>query len=284
MNVHPNLRRRRGLLVAAAAIAALAVVAMPAQATTAATTAARSAGSTAPTVVLVHGAFADPTAWDAVNVSLRKDGYATIVPALGLQSLSADTQIVRDTLDAIPGPKVLVAHSYGGVVVSNAATGRSDVTALVLTTAYLPAQGESISSLSQGYTPPAFLAPPFPPGHLLIDATGSAIIDPAFFRGDFAQDLNPKLAARMAAAQKPVNLSVLFTPSGPPAWATIPSWYAVSGADRVIDPALQRAMAARASSTTVTFDDASHAGGFTHYSARFTKLIEQVATSTAATS
>ena len=283
MNVHPNPRRRRGLLVAAAAIAVMAAAAMPAQATSA-TTATRSAASTAPTVVLVHGAFADPTAWDEVDDSLRKDGYATTVPALGLQSVAADAQIVRDTLDAIPGPKVLVAHSYGGVVVSNAATGRSDVTALVLTTAYLPAQGESISSLSQGYTPPAFLAPPFPPGHLLIDATGSAIIDPAFFRGDFAQDLNPKLAARMAAAQKPVNLSVLFTPSGPPAWATIPSWYAISGADRVIDPALQRAMAARAGSTTVTLDDASHAGGFTHYSARFTRLIEQVATSTAATS
>jgi pimeloyl-ACP methyl ester carboxylesterase len=284
MNVHPKPRRRRGLLVAAAAIAALALVALPAQATSAATADARGAWSTVPTVVLVHGAFADPTAWDEVNASLRKDGYATAVPALGLQSVAADAQIVRDTLDAIPGPKVLVAHSYGGVVVSNAATGRSDVTALVLTTAYLPAQAESIGSLSQGYTPPAFLAPPFPPGHLLIDATGSAIIDPAFFRADFAQDLNPKAAARLAAAQRPVNLGVLFTPSGPPAWATIPSWYAISGADRIIDPALQRAMAVRAGSTIVTFDDASHAGGFTHYSARFTKLIEQVATSMAATS
>jgi pimeloyl-ACP methyl ester carboxylesterase len=283
MNVHPK-PRRRSLLVVAAAIAALAAAALPAQATSGVTTAARSAGSTAPTVVLVHGAFAAPTAWDEVNASLRKDGYATAVPALGLQSVAADAQIVAATLDAIPGPKVLVAHSYGGVVVSNAATGRSDVTALVLTAAYLPAQGESIGSLSQGYTPPAFLAPPFPPGHLLIDATGSAIIDPGFFRADFAQDLNPKLAAHMADAQNPVNLGVLFTPSGPPAWATIPSWYAISGADRIIDPALQRAMAARAGSITVTFDDASHAGGFTHYSARFTKLIEQVATSTAATS
>ena len=280
MNVNPKPRRRRGLLAAAAALAALAAAALPAQATSAPSTDARGTGS-APTIVLVHGAFADPTAWDAVNTALRKDGYTTAVPALGLQSVAADAAIVQDSLDAIPGPKVLVAHSYGGVVVSNAATGRSDVSALVLTTAYLPAQGESIGSLSQGYTPPAFLAPPFPPGHLLIDATGSAIIDPAFFRADFAQDLNPKLAAHMAAAQRAVNLSVLFTPSGPPAWATIPSWYAISGADRIIDPALQLAMATRAGSTTVTFDDASHAGGFTHYSARFTKLIEQVAATVA---
>lgn len=283
MNVNPKPRRSRGLLVAAAAIAALALAGPPAQASSVAAAAARSAASTAPTVVLVHGAFADPTAWDEVRASLRKDGYATAVPALGLQSVAADAQIVRDTLDAIPGPKVLVAHSYGGVVVSNAATGRSDVSALVLTAAYLPAQGESIDSLSQGYSPPAFLAPPFPPGHLLIDASGSAIIDPAFFQADFAQDLNPKLAARLSGAQKPVNLGVLFTPSGQPAWTSIPSWYAISGADRIIDPALQRAMAGRAGSTTLTFDDASHAGGFTHYSARFTKLIEQVATSMAAT-
>lgn len=283
MNVHPKLRRRSALLVVAAGLAAVAAAALPAQATSAATDAG-APGSTAPTIVLVHGAFADPSAWDQVNVSLHKDRYATAVPALGLQSVAADAQIVRDALDAIHGPKVLVAHSYGGVVVSNAATGRSDVAALVLTTAYLPAQGESIGSLSQGYTPPAFLAPPFPPGHLLIDPTGSAIIDPAFFRADFAQDLNPKAAARLAATQKPVNLGVLFTPSGPPAWATIPSWYAISGADRIIDPALQRAMATRAGSTIVAFDDASHAGGFTHYSARFTKLIEQVAATTAATS
>ena len=83
----------------------------------------------------------------------------------------------------------------------------------------------------------------------------------------------------MAAAQTPTSLSILFTPSGPPAWRDLPSWYAVSGADRVIDPALQRAMASRAGATVVTFDDASHAGGFTHYSSRFVKLVEQAATS-----
>ena len=146
------------------------------------------------------------------------------------------------------------------------------------TAAYVPAPGESIFSVSEGWAPPVFLQP----GHLLFVSPTSAIIDPAFFRDDFAQDLNPKRAAVMAAAQQAVALDILFTPSGPVAWQEgIPSWYAVSAADRVIDPALQRFMAGRAGATIVEFDDASHAGGFTHYAARFTKLIEDAAEATA---
>lgn len=280
MNFQRPLHHRRSLGVLAAATAAVAVffcASGPAQAAKGYDPPGR------PTVVLVHGAFADPTSWAKVSAGLQKDGYATAVPALGLQSVAADSAILRATLDAIAGPKVVVAHSYGGVVVSNAALGRTDVRALVLSAAFLPAEGESINSMSAGYAPPAFIVPPFPPGHLLFDASGSAVIDPAFFHADFAQDLSPKLAARMAAAQHPANLEILFTPSGPPAWATIPSWYAVSGQDRIIDPAQQRDMAARAGSTMVTFDDASHAGGFTHYSARFIKLVEQAATATEVT-
>jgi Alpha/beta hydrolase family len=98
------------------------------------------------------------------------------------------------------------------------------------------------------------------------------IIAPQFFREDFAQDLNPKLAAEMAADQHPTSLAILGSPSARGAWHDLLSWYAVSGADRVIDPALQRFMAQRAGSTTVQFDDASHAGGFTHYATRFVKL------------
>jgi Alpha/beta hydrolase family len=107
------------------------------------------------------------------------------------------------------------------------------------------------------------------------------IIAPEFFREDLAQDLNPKLAAALAAAQDPTSLVILGAASGPGAWHTLRSWYAVSAADRVIDPALQRFMAQRARSTTVQFDHASHAGGFTHYAARFVKLIEQAAQATA---
>jgi pimeloyl-ACP methyl ester carboxylesterase len=231
-----------------------------------------------PTIVLVHGAFASPSAWDTVVAALHKDGYQTATPALGLDSLDGDLAIVRSTLDSINGDKILVGHSYGGFVISNAADGRADVRGLVYTAAYVPDTGDSIASLGAGYAPPAFLAP----GHLAFAPSFPyVIIDPRYFRDDFAQDLNPKLAAELAASQHPTNFGILVSPSGHGAWHDVPSWYAVSSADRVIDPALQRFMAGRAGSTVVQFDDASHAGGFTHYAARFTKLIEEAIAATA---
>ena len=259
---------RRLLILATAVVVALVsvvfTIAAPAQAST-----------PRPTIVLVHGAFSGSSAWNEVTAGLHKDGYTTVAPALTLSGLADDVATVRAALDATPGPKILVGHSYGGFVVSNAATGRADVVGLVFTAAFLPDDGDTIGGLGTGYAPASFLAP----GHLVVDQNGVATITPANYREDFAQDLNPKLAGSMAAAQTPTSLSILFTPSGPPAWRDLPSWYAVSGADRVIDPALQRAMATRAGSTVVTFDDASHAGGFTHYSSRFVKLVEKAATS-----
>lgn len=231
-----------------------------------------------PTIVLVHGAFASPAAWDRVADGLHKDGYQTATPTLGLASLDGDVAIVQATLDSIPGDKLLVGHAYGGFVISNAAVGRSDVRGLVCTAGFLPDTGETIQSLSVGYAPPASLAP----GHLVpAPELPFVIIAPEFFREDLAQDLNPKLAAELAAAQHPTSAAILGAASGPGAWHTLPSWYAVSAADRVIDPDLQRFMAQRARSTTVQFDDASHAGGFTHYAARFVKLIEQAVQATA---
>jgi pimeloyl-ACP methyl ester carboxylesterase len=239
-------------------------------------TSARAAESK-PTIVLVHGAFASPSGWDRVAAALHKDGYETATPALGLDSLAGDVSIVQATLDSIGGDKILVGHSYGGFVISNAAIGRTDVLGLVYTAAYVPDTGETIESVSAGYVPPAFLAP----GHLVFAPSFPyIIIDPQYFRDDFAQDLNPKLAAELAASQHPTSLAILGSPSGPGAWHTLPSWYAVSGADRVIDPDLQRFMAQRAGSTVVQFDDASHAGGYTHYATRFVKLIEQAVQAT----
>ena len=264
----PPRMLRRLVLLATAVLVALVSVLLTTTATSAQASAPR------PTIVLVHGAFSGSSAWNEVTAGLRKDGYTTVTPALTLSGLAADVATVRATLDATGGPKILVGHSYGGFVVSNAATGRTDVVGLVFTAAFLPDDGETIVGLGEGYAPAAFLAP----GHLIVDQNLVATITPANFRDDFAQDLNPKLAASMAAAQTPTSLTILFTPSGPPAWRELPSWYAVSGADRVIDPALQRAMASRAGSTVVTFDDASHAGGFTHYSTPFVKLVEQAAT------
>jgi pimeloyl-ACP methyl ester carboxylesterase len=249
---------RLGALIAAALILSL----------TAFSTGARAAEPD-PTIVLVHGAFASPAGWDGVTAALHKDGYRTAAPTLGLASVADDVATVRSTLDAIPGDKILVGHSYGGFVITNAASGRTDVRGLVYTAAYVPDSGETINDLGVGYTPGAFLA------HLVFVPFPIAIVDPQFFPEDFAQDLNPKLGAEIGAQQRPTSLGLFVTPSGPAAWHALPSWYAVSDHDRAIDPALERFMAQRAGSTTVQFSAASHVGGLTHYKARFVKLIEQ---------
>jgi pimeloyl-ACP methyl ester carboxylesterase len=238
---------------------------------------AEASTSQKPTIVLVHGAWAGPSGWDQVAAGLHKNGYATATPTLGLASLDADTATVRTALNSIPGKKILVGHSYGGAVISNVAYGRSDVLGLVYTAAFVPDEGDSLLSLGEGYQPPATLP------HLIwagAPFASQSLIDPSYFREDFAQDLSPKLAATLSAQQRPADFSIFVTPSGTVAWHSLPSWYAISGADRVVDPALQRAMAQRIGATTVEFDDASHAGGFTHYSSRFVKLIEQAAQAT----
>jgi pimeloyl-ACP methyl ester carboxylesterase len=235
------------------------------------------AAETKPTIVLVHGAWASPGGWDQVVSRLRADGYTTVTPRLDLLGIDSDVATVRSVLDAIPGDKIVVAHSYGGVVASNATAGRSDVRALVFTAAFVPDAGDSILSMGAGYNPPAPLA------HLVWTGTpwaSLALIDPAFFPADFAADLSPMKAAVLNAGQQPTSPAILVTPSGPVGWHAIPSWYAISGMDRVIDPAQQLWMAQRAGATIVRFDDASHAGGYTHYSARFTKLVEDAVAAT----
>lgn len=231
-------------------------------------------GASHPTIVLVHGGWAGPESWSRVVTRLNNDGFATVTPTLALDSLAGDVATVREALDGIPGKKVLVGHSYGGEVITNAAFGRSDVISLVYTAAFAPDMGESLQTLGAGYNPPAALP------HLVFSGAPFAspcLIDPAYFRADFAQDLNPIEAAVLSSQQRAFNFPIFFAQSGPAAWHSLPTWYAVSGSDRMIDPALQRAMAARMGAHTVVFEDASHAGGFTHYAARLSDMIEQAA-------
>src|SRR6266851_4141605 len=148
---------RLRLILSTATIVALAAVA-----TGSAAQASAADAVAKPTIVLVHGAFASPAAWQRVTDALHKDGYETATPALGLESLAGDVSIVQATLDSIAGEKILVGHSYGGFVISNAAVGRTDVRGLVYTAAYVPDAGETIAALNTGFAPPAFLAP----GHL----------------------------------------------------------------------------------------------------------------------
>ena len=259
------------IVVAVVALALLALSILPA---TALARPALAAGDR-PTIVLVHGAWAGPSGWGQVVAGLEKDGYATATPTLDEATLTGDVATVRATLDAIPGDKILVAHSYGGMVISNAATGRSDVLGLVYTAGLMPEEGQTAFSVQDGYKQTEAV------NHLIFDPFPFAYIDPAFFPGIFCQDLSPKKAAELNAGQRPAGLGALTEPSGPVAWHSLPVWYAISGQDLVIDPALQQDLAARAGATTIRFDDASHAGAYTHYASRFVKLIEQAVTATA---
>ena len=272
---------RRAVLLIAVAVAVVMMAGSLAAGANAAEAAPKAqpavTASAKPTIVLVHGAWADASSWNKVARQLRDDGYRVTTPELPLLDAAEDIGTVRAALDSIAGPKVLVGHSYGGVVISQAAAGRSDVRALVYSAAFVPDEGDSILSLGAGFQPSEAF------GHLLFTGTPFAspcYIDPAYFPQFFAQDLNARKAAALNAAQRPLNFGSVVTPAGPVAWHTIPSWYAVSGADRMIDPAEQRWMASRIGAGTVTFPTASHVGGITRHAGQFTDLVERAVRST----
>jgi pimeloyl-ACP methyl ester carboxylesterase len=214
-----------------------------------------------PTVVLVHGAFADASGWDGVIQRLQSKGYKVIAPANPLRSLAGDAAYVRSVIDTIEGPVVLVGHSYGGMVMTNAATGAANVEALVYIASFAPDVDDSVGSLSE-----------MNPGsgvkieNLIIRPTGAGAdgyINPSVFRSVFAADLPKATAASMAASQRPADLALLGEHSAAPAWAEIPSWYLVARQDNVIPPATQRFMAQRAGATTVEIDS-SHVAMISH--------------------
>lgn len=249
-----NTRKHRGLLgLAAVAIAALTVtagIAVPATAEPSAT--ARPSGPK-PTIVLVHGAFADSSGWNLVAPALEAGGYPVIAFSNPLRGIDYDSQYLREFLGTIDGPIVLVGHSYGGAVITNAAVDDPDVKSLVYIAAYALDEGESVAAantLGGGHTEVTdhLVIRPFP-GASAGDA--DAYIDPAFFPDLFAQDVPKTLARTMAASQRPGSYGSLIAASGPPAWRSIPSWYMVATQDRIIPPEAERVMAERAGATTV---------------------------------
>jgi pimeloyl-ACP methyl ester carboxylesterase len=230
-----------------------------------------------PTVVLVHGAFADSSGWNDVTGRLLEDGYPVLAFSNPLRGPIADADYLRQFLGTIEGPIVLVGHSYGGVVITNAATGHPNVKSLVYVAAFAPAEGESVAAASalgggHGELTDHLVLRPFP-GAGPNDA--DAYIDPAWFRRLFAQDLPRRTTAVMAATQRPAALAALLTPSGPPAWKTIPSWYLVARQDRTIPPEAERVMAQRAGSHTVEINS-SHVAMISHPGA-VVKLIRSAA-------
>jgi pimeloyl-ACP methyl ester carboxylesterase len=255
-------RRRRLMLSALAGGTLLAVPALsaatPAGSASAAnaTTASVTPSTPRPTVVLVHGAFADSSSWDAVISRLERRGYPVIGVANPLRGLAGDSAYVSSVLDTIPGPVILVGHSYGGAVITDAAVGHPNVKALVYIAAFAPDQGESGLAILGEYPgsqlPPALTVRPFPGGQ-------DAYVNPADFRQVFAADVPAGKARLMAAGQRPVALAAFAEPSSTPAWKTIPSWFLVAGADHAIPPAAEQAMALRAGSHTEVIRGASHA-------------------------
>jgi pimeloyl-ACP methyl ester carboxylesterase len=195
-------------------------------------------------IVLVHGGFVDGSGWQGVYDALIKDGYRVIVVQNPTTSLQDDVAVTRRTIDAIEGPVVLVGHSYGGVVVTEAGNDPK-VVALVYITAFAPDKGESVSSLIAN--PPA--GAPVPP--ILPPQDGYLFLDRAKFAEAFAADLSPKVTSFMADSQVPWGVNALAGAVTQPAWRSKPSYYLVATQDRMIPVAAQRSMADRAGSTVV---------------------------------
>jgi pimeloyl-ACP methyl ester carboxylesterase len=226
-----------------------------------------------PTIVLVHGAFADASGFGEVTNRLQERGFAVIAPANPLRGPASDAAYIASVLKTIDGPIVLVAHSYGGAVITEAATQVSNVKALVYLNALAMDEGESNLEITQRFPnqfADALVPRPFPGGtDLYVDTTK--------FRALFAPDIPARLAATMATAQRPIVLAAIQEKATAPAWKTIPSWYLVGRQDQVISPDAQRFMAKRAHSHTVEINS-SHVSYISHPDA-VTKLILRAAKS-----
>ena len=279
ISTRPVRRARWSGLAAAALVALLPVsaslfsggqsgraeaAARPTAARGAATEVSRAAlGGAKPTIVLVHGAFADASGWTQEVIRLQRLGYEVVAPANPLRGLTSDADYLRSVLATIPGPVVLVGHSYGGAVITNAARGADNVKALVYLAAFIPDAGQAIvTAYDPAAHPGSLLGPdttlvrpvanPAAPGGQDVDV----YIKPTAFRLVFAGDRSPSAAAAMAATQRPLSYFAQTEPSGEPAWKSIPSWDLVTMQDRAISPGGQLFMARRAGSKVTTVDSA----------------------------
>ena len=249
--VHWTRLRLIILTVVAAVATMLAVTAQAASARPSSPRAFAWGGGPKPTIVLEHGAWADAASWDKVIGQLQEDGFTVDAPPNPLRGVSYDSTYLTDFLATITGPVVVVGHSYGGFVITNAATGNANVKALGYVDAFIPDQNETLLGLVSaqpgsclgGNPANVFHFAPYPgapPGDVDI------YIKPSVVPGCFANGLPSGEAAVIAATQRPLAASVLQEPSGSPAWKTIPSWAVIGTADQVLPPAEQKFMAQRA--------------------------------------
>jgi pimeloyl-ACP methyl ester carboxylesterase len=202
-----------------------------------------------PTIVLVHGGWADASSWNPVAARLQRGGYTVIAPANPLRGVKTDSEYLKSVLSSISGPIVLVGHSYGGFVMTDAATGDPNVKALVYIAAFAPEEAETLGEVlarnpGSEVGGPNLILRPYPAGT-------DVYINPADFHRVFCADLPASQAALMAAEQRPIAAAALAEPSSAPAWKTVRSWYMVASQDHAIPPATERFMAKRAHSVTV---------------------------------
>src|SRR5215204_3264947 len=206
-------------------------------------------------IVLVHGAWADGSSWSKVIPILQNAGHRVIAVQLPLHSVADDVATVKRAVDLVGGPTILVGHSYGGFVITNAGYNNQNVTGLVYLAAFAPDENESLND----FVPPESL----PPGFLVFDSGGFAYINPDMFHQALAQDADLTEAGIMAAVQKPFNQSIAGEKSGPPAWKQLPTWYQVSEDDHVIPPDAERMFAQRMNATTLSINS-SHVAPVSH--------------------
>ncbi|WP_079062768.1 alpha/beta hydrolase [Peterkaempfera griseoplana] len=243
---------------------------------------APSAGAAAPTsggrpvVVLVHGAWADTSSWSGEVRILRRAGYTVRAIGNPLENLTTDSRTVADLVRSIPGPVVLVGHSYGGSVITNAAAETGNVKALVYVDAAAPAVGETNGSLSGAKSalrgPANTLFDSVPYANAPAGASNLYLKQPVFVR-QFANDLPVQQATDLWASQRAASTAAFDTPSKYAAWKTIPSWYFISSGDRIITPESQEMMAHRAGSKITVFPGGSHLTLISHPAA-VAKIIE----------
>jgi pimeloyl-ACP methyl ester carboxylesterase len=255
------------LAALATATAAAGLLVPAGQATAAkATPQATSGVAPKPTIVLEHGAWADGSSWDGVVSQLQSDGFTVYALPNPLRGLSFDSAYLADFLQSISGPIILVAHSYGGMVTTNAATGDSQVKALVYVDAFIPAQGQTVEQLVSAVpgscaVPSNLTLVPYPGAPA---GAEDAYMNQSVYPSCLANDLPASQAAVLAATQRPLSTDALTQQSGVPAWQTIPCWAVIGTADHAIPPAELQAMAQQADCRITTISGASHLSMISH--------------------
>jgi pimeloyl-ACP methyl ester carboxylesterase len=207
-----------------------------------------------PTIVLVHGAYADASSWNSVIELLQQEGYTVIAPANPLRGVAADSAYMASLLNQIDGPVLLVGHSYGGAVISTAATSAPNVVGLVFVAAFAPGEGETLGDVESGSkdsvlgtTLVQYTYPAEPGGETSVEFA----INPALIREAFAADLPERVTRLMAATQRPAAAAAFSDASGPPAWKKLPCWAVVATGDKAAGADVVRSHAHRAGADIV---------------------------------